>query len=510
MRQLFGLDADAAVGQPKDEPRNVPGHDLDVELNASAVRRELDRVVEQIHQALREPNAIGAKPDRARLVRDHELEAALLDERTARLLRRLEHLRELDLRGAELDLVACDAAQVEEIVDQAREMADLSFDHLMAPGQLAVARVSVPHHRDAVSNRRERIPELVREGGEEGVLPAIRFLELLVRLALRGDVGDVAHHAQCPAVLVANHSAAIPNPDPSTVLVPHAVFDGVGSRLALEHRGDLLPPCSIVFRMHARRPPREGRLRVLGHASEDGDQARGTLHPGRGKIPVVDAARHRLGRQAEAHLALAKSRVRRLEIRGAFGDAHLELVVELRQLHALPIEIDEDVDLRAQHFGHDRHRDVIDRAGAVASDAIDVGHEHRGNQDDRRLPTTRMLPDHRRQLEAVELRHADVDQHHRDVGLEQMLERLARRVRLDEVLAHVAQNRLIAEQLARLIIDHQDVHALIRSHHRLIDGARCARRRGADPCSRVWPGSRRRPLPGTSHGRLSWPSRSTQ
>ena len=32
-----------------------------------------------------------------------------------------------------------------------------------------------------------------------------------------------------------------------------------------------------------------------------------------------------------------------------------------------------------------------------------------------------MFADHRGEFEPVELRHADVDQHHRDIGLEQML-----------------------------------------------------------------------------------------
>ena len=38
-----------------------------------------------------------------------------------------------------------------------------------------------------------------------------------------------------------------------------------------------------------------------------------------------------------------------------------------------------------------------------------------------------MLADHRRELEAVELRHADVDQDDGDLVLQQMLERLAGR-----------------------------------------------------------------------------------
>ena len=38
-----------------------------------------------------------------------------------------------------------------------------------------------------------------------------------------------------------------------------------------------------------------------------------------------------------------------------------------------------------------------------------------------------MLADHRRKLEAVELRHADVDQNDRDIVLQQELQGLARR-----------------------------------------------------------------------------------
>ncbi len=38
-----------------------------------------------------------------------------------------------------------------------------------------------------------------------------------------------------------------------------------------------------------------------------------------------------------------------------------------------------------------------------------------------------MLADHRRKLESVEFRHADVDQDHRDLGLQQDLERFPAR-----------------------------------------------------------------------------------
>ena len=53
----------------------------------------------------------------------------------------------------------------------------------------------------------------------------------------------------------------------------------------------------------------------------------------------------------------------------------------------------------------------------------------RRDEDDRGLLEARMLADHRGELEAVELRHADVDQDDGDVVLEQMLQRLAGRTR---------------------------------------------------------------------------------
>ena len=68
-----------------------------------------------------------------------------------------------------------------------------------------------------------------------------------------------------------------------------------------------------------------------------------------------------------------------------------------------------------------------------------------------------MLADHRRELKAVELRHADVDQHDRDFVLEQKFQRFARRRRLDQILAESAQNHLVGEQLRGLIVDQENV-----------------------------------------------------
>ena len=86
-----------------------------------------------------------------------------------------------------------------------------------------------------------------------------------------------------------------------------------------------------------------------------------------------------------------------------------------------------------------------------------------------------MFADHRRQLEAIEVRHDDIDQHDGDLMSQQVLQRLVGRVRLDEVLAKLGKNHLVAQQLGRLIVDQQDVDRLAWAHGcALSDAARCA------------------------------------
>ncbi len=93
----------------------------------------------------------------------------------------------------------------------------------------------------------------------------------------------------------------------------------------------------------------------------------------------------------------------------------------------------------------------------------------------------RMLANHCRELEAVEIRHAHVDEDQCDFVLEQALECLARRRRLEQVFADLRQDGLVAQQLGLLIVDQQNVH-LVRmrlscGHGALSDAATCAARR---------------------------------
>ena len=89
-----------------------------------------------------------------------------------------------------------------------------------------------------------------------------------------------------------------------------------------------------------------------------------------------------------------------------------------------------------------------------------------------------------RELEAVEVGHADVDQHHRDVVAQELLERLGGGAGGDQVLAEVLEDRLIAEELARLIVDQQDRDSFVGAHGPPLRH-RCHRRRGPQRWSHI-------------------------
>ena len=120
--------------------------------------------------------------------------------------------------------------------------------------------------------------------------------------------------------------------------------------------------------------------------------------------------------------------------------------------------------LRPQDLRNDRHRQIIDCAMLVALQAIQIGEVDGGDEDDCRLLETRMLPYQFGQFEAVDFRHADVHQHRRNVKLQKLLESVLGRRCLDQIFVKFGKNGFIAEQLPRLIIDHQDVHPIVRRH----------------------------------------------
>ena len=78
-----------------------------------------------------------------------------------------------------------------------------------------------------------------------------------------------------------------------------------------------------------------------------------------------------------------------------------------------------------------------------------------------------MLPDDGCQFKSVHVGHAYIHEDHGHVGLEQNIESLAGGGRLDQVLSQLGKNHLIAQELARLVVDHENVCFLVRRHSSL-------------------------------------------
>src|SRR5262245_59048032 len=108
-------------------------------------------------------------------------------------------------------------------------------------------------------------------------------------------------------------------------------------------------------------------------------------------------------------------RDRSFKLAGALRDALLKFVIQARQLSRLAIKIDEHAHLSAQHPGNDGYGHIIHGAHLVALQAIELGKVDRGDEDHRRFLEARMLADHARQLETIELWHTDIDENDRDV-----------------------------------------------------------------------------------------------
>ena len=205
------------------------------------------------------------------------------------------------------------------------------------------------------------------------------------------------------------------------------------------------------------------------------------------KIPVPRT--HAAGgkRKAAPLLAFKEPQGRGLQLGRARGDAFLELRVQPLELAILAIQIGKHPDLGAQHLRHHGNRYVIDRTHFVAAQMVDLGKVDCRNEDHRNPLETRVLPDHRCELEAVQLRHADIHQDDGDLGLEQLLQRLLAGRGLDQVLAQFAQDHLVGEQLRGLVVDQQDVDLVVRGHG-MAGHQRCSHMRSADRSCSVFTG----------------------
>ena len=148
----------------------------------------------------------------------------------------------------------------------------------------------------------------------------------------------------------------------------------------------------------------------------------------------------------------------------SFNDSLLEFAVQPFELPVLSVQFGKYSHLGPQNLRDDRNGKIVHRAVLVALEAVEVGQMHGRNEDDCGFLKARMLANHLGEFESVDLRHAHIHQHDGDIGFEQFLESFLGGSRLDQVLSQFGQDGLIAEQFARLVVDHENVHFFVDAH----------------------------------------------
>jgi hypothetical protein len=126
------------------------------ELDAAAARRVLGRVVEEVREDLRDADRIGLELHRRARQLDDELVSGLVDEGAARLDRVVDDGAQIDALLPQLDLVARDAREVEQVVDEPHHVPDLTLHHPARRRERR--RVGVePEDLEARAHGRERV-----------------------------------------------------------------------------------------------------------------------------------------------------------------------------------------------------------------------------------------------------------------------------------------------------------------------------------------------------------------
>jgi hypothetical protein len=151
------------------------------------------------------------------------------------------------------------------------------------------------------------------------------------------------------------------------------------------------------------------------------------------------------------------------------GQALLEpVLLPLAPLLGLPpharrvlVAVDEDPDLGAQDLRVDGRADVVHGPQRVAAGHVAllvVG----GEEDDGCGLGALPLADEGGRLEAVHARHVHVEQDHREILVQDVLQGLLAGLGLDQVLAQLGQDRLQHDELVGPVVDQEDVDLVVR------------------------------------------------
>ena len=120
------------------------------------------------------------------------------------------------------------------------------------------------------------------------------------------------------------------------------------------------------------------------------------------------------------------------------------------------VALDEDLDLRAQHDGIQRLEEIVDGSRLIAAKDVVGLLADRRHEDDRHGARALAGADQLGGLEAVQPRHLDVEQDHREVVAQQCAQRLVAGARLDQAAAQRCQHGLQRDEVLLAVVDEQD------------------------------------------------------
>ena len=292
--------------------------------NADAAARagELGGVGEQVADHLRQPHRIAVDPQRLLGHRQHRRRRPASHRRLRLLEGAHGNVAQVDSLSVQLDLAGGDARDIEQVVDESRQVPDLALDDV--PLRRGDSALPARHQLERGDDRRQRVAQLVAEHGQEFVLDAAGRFGLREG---RPRLGEQAH------VVEREGGTARDLADEGNVVGLEAA-----PRLGLDHRHRADRAAARDQRHHARRAQADDAHELGDTGIGDGCGGGIVVEVGDEGLAGRDRPREGAGRGRRRHALPdpAGDRLRALRI-PVVGELSLEHAVGTQQVDAAEV-----------------------------------------------------------------------------------------------------------------------------------------------------------------------------